>query len=172
MFDRMKSLNKIRRSSRATRPAHAAASRDTSREAADVEGHAAEDLLTAFPGLADPSLEELAARQRRLRERSEAVHELKTLRKRYWSGERLLEESRDPRPWWSHPDADPYAVLDLQPGASLAEASRQRRRIALECHPDLHGETAEAESRRDAAARMKAANVAYERLRRAFLHSD
>ena len=37
--------------------------------------------------------------------------------------------------WWEHPDADPYAVLDL-PGASIEEAAAARRDVARRCHPD------------------------------------
>jgi DnaJ domain len=52
---------------------------------------------------------------------------------------------------------DPYAVLGLDPGASLDEAARAYRELAKQWHPDRAGETG--------AARMIQLNVAYELLR-------
>ena len=46
-------------------------------------------------------------------------------------GERVLEEGRTPMEWWEHPEADPFAVLGLLPGASLDEAAAARRRVEL-----------------------------------------
>jgi hypothetical protein len=34
---------------------------------------------------------------------------------------------------------DPWAVLGLDPGSSIADARAARRRLAKELHPDLHG---------------------------------
>src|SRR5690606_14941765 len=100
--------------------------------------------------------------------RAEAQQELDRLRARHWSGERIIEEARAEVEWWEHPDADPYAVLGLVPGASIEEAGSVRRRIAQDCHPDRFTEqTVMAELAR---RRMVAANQAYDRLRRA-LHA-
>jgi len=52
---------------------------------------------------------------------------------------------------------DPYAVLGLQPGASLDDATRAYRRLAKQWHPDRAGELG--------AVRMIQLNVAYELLR-------
>lgn len=52
---------------------------------------------------------------------------------------------------------DPYAVLGLDPGASLDDATRAFRELAKQWHPDRAGETG--------AARMIQLNVAYELLR-------
>jgi len=60
------------------------------------------------------------------------------------------DEADDEDPWYreqtrseaeagSNPDLDPYEVLGLGPGASLAEIKLAYRRIARECHPDMHG---------------------------------
>lgn len=130
------------------------------------EGDSALWLVDETPGV-DPDVDsdEMRARFRASAERREAQHELLRLRSRYWSGERLIEEARSETEWWEHPEADPYAVLELLPGASIEEASAARRHIARRCHPDvtqLRGE------RREWALRhMIAANAAYERLRRA-----
>jgi hypothetical protein len=108
---------------------------------------------------------ELSERFRARRARAEAEADLRRLRARHWSGERILEEGRTTIEWWEHPDADPYAVLGLLPGARLEEAGTARRRIAAACHPDricAGDDTAE-----DALRRMVAANAAYDRLRRA-----
>jgi hypothetical protein len=52
---------------------------------------------------------------------------------------------------------DPYAVLGLDPGASLDDATRAYRELAKQWHPDHAGE--------HGAARMIQLNVAYELLR-------
>jgi hypothetical protein len=52
---------------------------------------------------------------------------------------------------------DPYAVLGLEPGASLDDATRAYRKLAKESHPDRAGE--------HGVARMIQLNVAYELLR-------
>ena len=52
---------------------------------------------------------------------------------------------------------DPYAVLGLDPGASLEDATRSYRELAKQWHPDRAGE--------QGAARMIQLNVAYELLR-------
>ena len=52
---------------------------------------------------------------------------------------------------------DPYAVLGLAPGASLEDATRAYRELAMQWHPDRAGESG--------AARMIQLNVAYELLR-------
>jgi hypothetical protein len=54
---------------------------------------------------------------------------------------------------------DPYAVLGLEPGASLDAATRAYRALAKQWHPDRAGEMG--------AARMIQLNVAYELLRTA-----
>lgn len=108
---------------------------------------------------------ELAQRFRARRARAEAEAELRRLRQRHWSGERILEEGRVTIEWWEHPEADPYAVLGLLPGATLQEASSARRRIAYACHPDrVDPDTVDGD---EALRRMVAANAAYERIRRA-----
>lgn len=104
--------------------------------------------------------EELRAR----RAREEAMRDLKRLRNRHWSPDRIIEEGRLDIDFWEHHEADPYAVLSLMPGASLEDAAAARRRIAQQCHPDRLGEDADAE---EAMRRMIAANAAYDRLRRA-----
>jgi hypothetical protein len=109
--------------------------------------------------------EQLAAFRRACAAREEAIRDLQRLRERHWSGERLIEESRVTMEWWEHPEADPYAVLGLLPGASLEEAGAARRKIAAQCHPDRHaGDRDSMELRR-----MVAANAAYDRLRRALI---
>jgi hypothetical protein len=113
--------------------------------------------------------ERLEAWQRR-RSRTEAQRaaevELERLRRRHWSGERLLEEGKLDHEWWELPDADPYAVLGLLPGASLAEASSARRAIAHECHPDTLADEGALAPDDERVRRMQAANAAYARLRR------
>jgi len=52
---------------------------------------------------------------------------------------------------------DPYAVLGLDPGASLEDAARAYRQLAKQWHPDRAGD--------HGAARMIQLNVAYELLR-------
>jgi hypothetical protein len=106
----------------------------------------------------------MSARARAQAAQAEAQQDLTRLRRRYWSGERILEESKTDLPWWEHPEADPHAVLDLLPGASVAEAAAARRAIALRCHPDVTGQR---QSTDLAVRRMVAANAAYDRLRRA-----
>lgn len=108
---------------------------------------------------------ELSERFRARRARAEAEADLRRLRARHWSGERVLEEGRTAIEWWEHPEADPYAVLGLLPGARLEEAAIARRRVAASCHPDrIAADDAAAE---EALRRMVAANAAYDRLRRA-----
>lgn len=108
---------------------------------------------------------ELAQRFRARAARAEAQRDLQRLRKRHWSGERVVEEGRAEIEWWEHPEADPYAVLGLLPGASIDEAAAARRRIAHDCHPDRQEQSAEDPDL--ALRRMVAANAAYDRLRRA-----
>lgn len=110
---------------------------------------------------------QLAERFRARAARVEAERELQRLRTRHWSGERILEEGRVETEWWEHPDADPYAVLGLLPGASLSEAAAARRRIAQECHPDRQLQAVDEPGQ--PVRRMIAANLAYDRLRRALL---
>jgi len=107
---------------------------------------------------------ELAAKFRSRAARLEAQRDLMRLRERHWSGERIIEEARKPDEWWEHPEADPFAVLGLMPGAPLSEAASARRRVAMECHPDR---LAEGSDPNLALRRMIAANSAYDRLRRA-----
>ena len=104
--------------------------------------------------------EELRAR----RARDEAARDLKRLRTRHWSPDRIIEEGRLDIDFWEHHEADPYAVLSLMPGATLEEAAAARRRIAQQCHPDRLDEGADLD---EAMRRMIAANAAYDRLRRA-----
>ena len=111
---------------------------------------------------------ELAQRFRARAARAEAQRDLLRLRARHWSGSRLIEEGRiDELEWWEHPEADPYAVLGLLPGARLEDAAAARRRIAQRCHPDRAAESGE--DPEVAIRRMVAANAAYDRLRRALL---
>lgn len=107
---------------------------------------------------------EMAARFRARAARLEAQRELQRLRDRHWSGQRLIEEGRTEIQWWEHPEADPYAVLGLIPGARIEDASAARRKIAQTCHPDRLAEEADPDL---ALRRMVAANAAYDRLRRA-----
>lgn len=107
---------------------------------------------------------ELAERFRSRAARLEAQRDLMRLRERHWSGERIIEEARKPDEWWEHPEADPFAVLGLLPGAPLSDAAHARRRVAMECHPDR---LADGEDPDLALRRMIAANAAYDRLRRA-----
>ncbi len=108
---------------------------------------------------------EMAERFRERKARAEAAADLRRLRARHWSGERLVEESRFEAEWWEHSEADPYAVLGVLPGASLGEVAAARRQIAKECHPD--GLYDDDEAREDARQHMIAANAAYDRIRRA-----
>jgi hypothetical protein len=110
---------------------------------------------------------ELAERFRARAARAEAQRELLRLRRRHWSGSRVIEEGRIDIEWWEHPDADPYAVLGLLPGAKLEEAAAARRKIAQRCHPDRLADSDE--DPEVAIRRMVAANSAYDRLRRALL---
>ena len=109
--------------------------------------------------------EQLAAFRRACEARAEAIRDLQRLRERHWSGERLIEESRAAAEWWEHPEADPYAVLGLLPGASLEQAAAARRKVAAKCHPDRHANNPDSIELR----RMIAANAAYDRLRRALI---
>ena len=104
--------------------------------------------------------EELRSR----RAREEAMRDLRRLRVRHWSPDRIIEEGRIGIDFWEHPEADPYAVLSLMPGATIEEAAAARRRIAQQCHPDR---LTDADDTDDALRRMVAANAAYDRLRRA-----
>lgn len=119
---------------------------------------------TPGPEIEDVSAEELAARFRARAARAEAERDLIRLRLRHWSGERIIEEGQREVEWWEHPEADPYAVLGLMPGASIEEVSHARRKVALRCHPDQLGPDADYD---DAVRRMVAANSAYDRIRRA-----
>jgi hypothetical protein len=76
-------------------------------------------------------------------------------RRWYWSAERLLT----PSPAGAD---DPFEVLGLGPGATLAEATRARRRLAKLYHPDLAEDDA---ARAHAAAKMAKVNAAYEQVR-------
>lgn len=135
--------------------------------AADIDLDApAEPLLQDEPEVDPVRAEQMAAFRRACDARDEAIRDLQRLRARHWSGERLIEEGRAEAEWWEHPEADPYAVLGLLPGAGLEAASAARRRIALQCHPDRLGERAAPEI---ALRRMVAANSAYDRLRRALI---
>jgi hypothetical protein len=110
------------------------------------------------------SPEELAARFRARAARAEAERDLIRLRRRHWSGERIIEEGQREIEWWEHPEADPYAVLGLMPGATIEEVSAARRKVAQRCHPDALGPEDDTD---DAVRRMVAANSAYDRIRRA-----
>ena len=107
---------------------------------------------------------EMAERFRARKAKLEAQQELHRLRERHWSGERVLEEGCRDIEWWTHPDADPYAVLGLLPGASLETAAAARRKVAQTCHPDRLSPDSNVQ---EAMLRMVAANAAYDRLRRA-----
>ncbi len=109
---------------------------------------------------------ELAERFRARTARLEAQRDLTRLRARHWSADRVLEEGRTIAEWWEHPEADPYAVLGLLPGARLEEAAAARRRVAQAYHPDR---VASDDDPGVAVRRMVAANAAYDRLRRALL---
>lgn len=116
------------------------------------------------PEVEEVSADELAARFRARAARAEAERDLIRLRRRHWSGERIIEEGQREIEWWEHPEADPYAVLGLIPGASIDEVSTARRKVAQRCHPDRLGPDADYD---DAVRRMVAANSAYDRIRRA-----
>jgi hypothetical protein len=134
---------------------------------ADIDLDApAEPLLPEEPELDPVRAEQLAAFRRACDARDEAIRDLQRLRARHWSGERLIEESLAEAEWWEHPEADPYAVLGLLPGAGLDAAAAARRRVALQCHPDRLSDGAVPEI---ALRRMIAANAAYDRLRRALI---
>lgn len=128
-------------------------------------GSSTNNIHQASDGPVSRAASELRSWSRASAERAEAQHELLRLRTRYWSGERLLEEAKTDLEWWEHPEADPHAVLELLPGASMEEASAARRRIARRCHPDLM--QLQGERRELALRHMVAANAAYDRLRRA-----
>lgn len=122
-----------------------------------------EDIEATVP---DP---EAIARLRMEAEMRAAQTELHARRRWHWSGERIVHEGRRDIEWWEDSFADPYAILDLLPGATWAEINTARRRIARECHPDAligrdEGEILPEDVR---IRRMAAANDAYERLRRA-----
>jgi hypothetical protein len=116
------------------------------------------------PDAEELTAEELAARFRARAARAEAERDLIRLRQRHWSGERIIEEGQREIEWWEHPEADPYAVLGLIPGATIEEVSAARRKVAQRCHPDQLGPDADYD---DAVRRMVAANSAYDRIRRA-----
>lgn len=126
------------------------------------------EALSSLPALAAiPAVDESALRAQMVRReaamaRAEAQRELEELRARHWSAERVLEEGRLGLEWWEHPAADPHAVLGLLPGDSLGDATRARRALAREVHPDT---AARGEATRG--PQMAAVNVAYDRLRRA-----
>lgn len=147
---------------------HREASRDGCAEPGADHGEDVIDLRVP-PGPPVPLDEEaIAARMEALRRRSEkreAEQELLRLRARHWAGARLIEEGCRDLEWWEHPEADPYAVLGLLPGAALDDASAARRAIAQRCHPDRF--VGPDEERDQALRRLIAANSAYERLRRA-----
>lgn len=141
-----------------------------------AEGAAADDTAPAAADRGwpdelrvDPAMAERMAEARRRREaRREAEAELLRLRARHWSGERLIEEGRRELEWWEHPDADPYAVLGIVPGATLEDASHARRSIASQNHPDLVPDD-DPQIALERTRRMVAANAAYDRLKRALL---
>lgn len=113
----------------------------------------------------DPlSAAEVRERFRARTARREAQRDLLRLRARHWSGERVVEEGRTELEWWEHPEADPYAVLGLLPGAGVDQAASARRRVAQRYHPD---HLAPDQDHEEALRRMVAANAAYDRIRRA-----
>jgi hypothetical protein len=122
------------------------------------------DRIAAIHVTASPRSAAGSEADRERRARVDAVHDLRRLRARHWSGERVIEEARLGVDFWEHDEADPYAVLSLLPGATLEEAAAARRRIAQECHPDRLPEGVDPS---EAIRRMTAANAAYDRLRRA-----
>lgn len=126
------------------------------------------DEVRADPAIAERMAEARRRREERREERREAEAELLRLRARHWSGERLIEEGRRELEWWEHPDADPYAVLGIVPGATLEDASQARRSIASQNHPDLVPD-GNPEVALERTRRMVAANAAYDRLKRALL---
>lgn len=87
-------------------------------------------------------------------------------RREYWSAERLLAMSAQAeagREAWDDPEADPYAMLGLFPGATLADAAAARRRLAKCWHPDrVAGDVIDLAA---AEQRMAAVNRAYDELR-------
>jgi hypothetical protein len=135
------------------------------RRAADDE-NVVIDLTDHVPTLGQQAA--MAERGRAVARRREAEREVLDLRARHWSAERVLEEGALDVDFWEHWQADPYAVLGLLPGATLEEAAAARKRIAVECHPDV----VPGAERAEAAARMQAANNAYERLRQALRPVD
>lgn len=157
----------------AERPPAAASPAASPRQAASPAGPRAVADLTEEAGWTqrierDPErVFELFERRRARKAQAEAQRDLRRLRARHWSGERLIEEGRTVMEWWEHPEADPYAVLGVLPGDSLEAAAAARRCIALACHPDRVG--GGDESPDAALRRMIAANAAYDRLRRALL---
>lgn len=58
---------------------------------------------------------------------------------------------------------DPYEVLGLFPGASLAQVKRAHRNLAKQYHPDRFGQASDAE-RREAQHKMVQVNGAYAEL--------
>ena len=58
---------------------------------------------------------------------------------------------------------DPYEVLGLFPGASIAQVKRAHRNLAKQYHPDRFGNTSDAE-RREAEQKMVQVNGAYAEL--------
>jgi hypothetical protein len=152
--------------SEARRPADPGASATTGTEQGRASGPALDlpvarwtERIAASTRSAE-LLEELQAR----RAREVARSDLRRLRTRHWSPERVVEEGRIGIDFWEHHEADPYAVLSLLPGATIEEAAAARRRIAQQCHPDRLTEDDDAD---EALRRMVAANAAYDRLRRA-----
>jgi hypothetical protein len=147
--------------------------RDDETQVIDLRDEA--DTTAWLEGLEAESPEAARAREARIaawasrlegaRQSGQAEEELAHLRRQHWSGERILEEARRGLDWWELPDADPYAVLGLLPGASLADAATARRAIAQRCHPDVRSRLGADDD--EAERRMRAANAAYDRLRQA-----
>ena len=109
---------------------------------------------------------ELQRARREAERRRLAAAELERLRRWHWDPQRLLDEARSRREWWELPDADPYAILEILPGATLAEANAARRRIAHQCHPDVLVSEGSLDPEDERSRRMRAANDAYDRIRR------
>jgi molecular chaperone DnaJ len=61
--------------------------------------------------------------------------------------------------------SDPYATLELQPGASTDDVSKAYRRLAKKYHPDVNGSP-------EAARKMSEINAAYERIKSGKIEDD
>jgi hypothetical protein len=125
-------------------------------------------------GVSGVPIDRARVRLRREAAAAAAEAERRRLRREYWSAERLLADSRPagyaeqaprgPRrgaagdlgadPW-----RDPYSVLGLVPGATLADARAARRAMAKQLHPDRSGDPRTAEQ-------MSTVNVAFEVIER------